>query len=209
MQIRISTRHGNVSDATQEKITAKVEKLTRIFERLTEISVTVDLEHRDAPSVDVRVSAEHKHDFVAAAQSEELMAALDLAMHKLEQQLRGPEVSVSEFRGKWVVLNYWATWCAPCRKEIPDLSELHAARSDVVVLGLAFEDTEIENFNEFLVEFNPSYPILLVDVYAPPEPFGAPKVLPTTIILDTEGVPVKTFLGPVKGEDITSFIDNH
>ena len=88
MQIRISTRHGNVSDATQEKITAKVEKLGRIFDRLSEISVTVDLERRDAPAVDLRVSAEHKHDFVAAAQAEELMAALDLAMHKLEQQLR-------------------------------------------------------------------------------------------------------------------------
>ncbi len=88
MQIRISTRHGSVSDATQEKITAKVEKLTRFFERLSEISVTVDLEHRDAPSVDIRVSAEHKHDFVATAKSEELMAALDSALHKLEQQLR-------------------------------------------------------------------------------------------------------------------------
>jgi len=88
VQIRISTRHGNVSDATQEKITAKVEKLTRIFERLTEITVTVDLERRDAPAIDLRVSAEHKHDFVAAAQSEELMAALDLAIHKVEQQLR-------------------------------------------------------------------------------------------------------------------------
>ncbi len=88
MQIRISTRHGNVSDATQEKIIAKVEKLTRIFDRLSEITVTVDLEHRDAPSVDLRVSAEHKHDFVAAAQAEELMAALDAALHKLEQQIR-------------------------------------------------------------------------------------------------------------------------
>lgn len=124
------------------------------------------------------------------------------------QQLRGQEVGVSDFRGKWVVLNYWATWCAPCRKEIPDLSELHTARSDIVVLGLAFEDTEIENFDAFLDEFDPSYPILLVDVYAPPEPFGAPKVLPTTIVLDTEGVPLKTFLGPVTGKDITSFIDN-
>jgi thiol-disulfide isomerase/thioredoxin len=123
------------------------------------------------------------------------------------QQLRGQELSVSEFRGKWVVLNYWATWCAPCRKEIPDLSELHAARSDIVVLGLAFEDTEIENFDAFLEEFDPSYPILLVDVYAPPEPFGAPKVLPTTIILDAQGVPVKTFLGPLTAEDITAFID--
>jgi putative sigma-54 modulation protein len=88
VQIRISTRHGNVSEATQEKITAKVEKLTRLFERLTEITVTVDLERRDAPSVDLRVSAEHKHDFVATAQSEELMAAVDMVLRKLEQQLR-------------------------------------------------------------------------------------------------------------------------
>jgi thiol-disulfide isomerase/thioredoxin len=123
------------------------------------------------------------------------------------QRLHGDKVSLSEFRQKWVVLNYWATWCAPCRKEIPDLSELHAARDDIVVLGLAFEDTEMENFDQFLEEFNPSYPILLVDVYAPPEPFGAPRVLPTTIILDPEGRPVKTYLGPVTREDLESFID--
>ena len=123
------------------------------------------------------------------------------------RQLHGDNVSLSEYRQKWVVLNYWATWCAPCRKEIPDLSALHEAREDVVVLGLAFEDTEIENFDEFLEEFNPSYPILLVDVYSPPEPFGAPKVLPTTIILNYDGIPVKTYLGPVTGEHIESFID--
>ena len=124
------------------------------------------------------------------------------------QQLHGETVSLSDFRQKWVVLNYWATWCAPCRKEIPDLSSLHEAREDIIVLGLAFEDTEMENFDEFLEEFHPSYPILLVDVYAPPEPFGAPKVLPTTIILNPEGVPVKTYLGPVTRENIETFIDS-
>jgi thiol-disulfide isomerase/thioredoxin len=123
------------------------------------------------------------------------------------QQLHGETVSLSQFKGQWVVLNYWATWCAPCRKEIPDLSELNVSRQDVVVLGLAFEDTEVENFDEFLEEFKPSYPILLVDVYAPPEPFGAPKVLPTTIILNRDGRPVKTYLGPVTMKDIESFID--
>ena len=123
------------------------------------------------------------------------------------QRLHGGEVSLSQFRGKWLVLNYWATWCAPCRKEIPDLSALNEAHDDIVVLGLAFEDTDIENFDEFLKEFHPSYPVLLVDVYAPPEPFGAPRVLPTTIILDPQGYPVKTFLGPVTREDIESFID--
>jgi len=124
------------------------------------------------------------------------------------QRLHGETLKLSEFRGKWVVLNYWATWCAPCRKEIPELSELHSARADIAVLGLAYEDTDVENFDTFLEEFNPSYPALLVDVYAPPEPFGAPKVLPTTIILNPEGFPVKTYLGPVTREDIESFIDS-
>jgi thiol-disulfide isomerase/thioredoxin len=144
-----------------------------------------------------------------------ILAAVDLpAAYENEepvdfslQQLHGGKVMLSEYRKKWVVLNYWATWCAPCRKEIPDLSSLNVTRDDIVVLGLAFEDTEIENFDEFLDEFNPSYQVLLVDVYAPPEPFGAPRVLPTTIILDPEGRPVKTYLGPVTRQDIESFID--
>jgi len=123
------------------------------------------------------------------------------------KRMHGKDLSLDEFRGKWLVLNYWATWCAPCRKEIPDLSALHSAHDDIVVLGLAFEDTDIETFDEFLEEFHPSYPLLLVDVFAPPEPFGAPRVLPTTIILDPQGVPVKTFLGPVTREDIEWFID--
>jgi thiol-disulfide isomerase/thioredoxin len=124
------------------------------------------------------------------------------------QQLHGEAVSVSDFRPNWVVLNYWATWCGPCRKEIPDLSELHEARDDIIVLGLAFEDTDMETFDEFLEEYKPSYPILLVDVYAPPEPFGAPRALPTTIILDPKGYAVKTFLGPVTRESIEAFIDS-
>jgi thiol-disulfide isomerase/thioredoxin len=124
------------------------------------------------------------------------------------EQLHGDEVSLSDYRGQWVVLNYWATWCAPCRKEIPELSALNNARTDITVLGLAYEDTDIESFDEFLKEFKPSYPLLLVDVSEPPEPFGAPKVLPTTIILNPDGVPTKTFLGPVTREQIQTFIDS-
>lgn len=123
------------------------------------------------------------------------------------QQLHGEAISLSDFRGKWVILNYWATWCAPCRKEIPELSALNESRADIVVLGLAFEDTDIESFDQFLKEFHLSYAVLLVDVYAPPEPFGAPRVLPTSIILNPAGAPVKTFMGPVTMEDILSFID--
>lgn len=96
MQINISVRHGHLSEATREKITSKVEKLSRLFERLTLIDVRVDLEHQDKPGVDLRVSAEHKHDFQATDQSENLMLAVDNALHKLEQQLRKYKEKVQE-----------------------------------------------------------------------------------------------------------------
>ena len=88
MQIKISARHGHLSDETQAKIQEKLEKLPRYYDRLTAIEVTVDLEHRDAPDVDLRVSADHKHDFVAVCRSMELMASIDDVVEKMEQQLR-------------------------------------------------------------------------------------------------------------------------
>lgn len=122
-------------------------------------------------------------------------------------QLHGELVALSDFRGQWLVLNYWATWCAPCRKEIPELSELHRKRPDITVLGIAYEDVDRDLFDRFLQEFDVSYPILVADVYQPPEPFGAPRVLPTTLILDPAGRSVKAFLGPVTGQDIEDFVD--
>jgi putative sigma-54 modulation protein len=87
VQINISARHGQLSPATQEKISEKVEKLRRYFDRMTSIQVTVDLEHRESPDVEVRVSAEHTDDFVATATGE-LIAALDGVLHKIETQIR-------------------------------------------------------------------------------------------------------------------------
>ncbi len=96
MQVRVSTRHGHLSEASQEKITAKAEKLLRIFDRLTEIAIVVDLKDEQNPKVDIQVSAEHKHDFVASEQSTEMMAAVDNAIHKVEQQLRKYKEKVVE-----------------------------------------------------------------------------------------------------------------
>jgi putative sigma-54 modulation protein len=96
VQVQISTRHGHLSEASQEKIAAKVEKLSRIFERLKSAEVTVDLEDSTRPRVDLKVSAEHKHDFVAHDQSDELMASVDAVVHRLEQQLRKYKDKVQE-----------------------------------------------------------------------------------------------------------------
>ena len=96
MQIQVSTRHGQLSEASQEKISAKAEKLTRIFDRLTSISVVVDLADETNPKVELKVAAEHKHDFVAHDQSTNLMGSVDTAIGRMEQQLRKYKEKVQE-----------------------------------------------------------------------------------------------------------------
>jgi putative sigma-54 modulation protein len=88
VQIRVSTRHGQLNDESQAKITEKAEKLLRFFDRLTDIEVVVDLSDHRKLVVDLKVSAEHKHDFAASADGPELMTVLDAAIQKMEQQLR-------------------------------------------------------------------------------------------------------------------------
>jgi len=88
VQINISTRHGNLSQESQEKINDKVARLPRLFERLTAANVTIDLEHTEASEVEIRISVEHARDFVATETSGSVMAALDGTIHKVEQQLR-------------------------------------------------------------------------------------------------------------------------
>lgn len=92
MQVNISARHGHLSPTNQQKITEKVEKLSRYFDRVSAINVTVDLEHRDqhheAVWVEVQVSAEHTDDFVATEIADELFAAVDGVVRKVEQQIK-------------------------------------------------------------------------------------------------------------------------
>lgn len=143
-------------------------------------------------------------DTVATAADGDLQEAVDFTLPRLS----GNDVSLSDYRGQWVVVNYWATWCAPCRKEIPDLSALHDNRSDVTVLGLAYEEVEEEVFAEFLKEHPASYPILIVDVFEPPAVLGSPRVLPTTYIVNPQGAISKTFYGPITSHDITDYISS-
>jgi putative sigma-54 modulation protein len=93
--MNISIRHGHVSDATQAVIREKLERVTRLYDRVSAIEMTIDLEHRDLPSVDLKVSAK-KHDFVAVGEAENLLAAVDVAADKMEQQLRKHKEKVQD-----------------------------------------------------------------------------------------------------------------
>lgn len=98
MQIKISARHGHLSQETHDFIEEKAQKLTHLFNRLTMIEVTVDLKDDLHKVVEFLVSAEHKHDFVAHETNPDVLAAVDLVMAKLEQQLRRYKEKIQDHR---------------------------------------------------------------------------------------------------------------
>src|SRR5690606_34408020 len=99
--------------------------------------------------------------------------------------------------GKWVVVNYWATWCRPCLEEMPELSALASLRSHVEVIGLAYEDIEPGAIREFLDRHPVTYPIAIIDTLDPPADFPTPRGLPMTWLIAPDGRVAQEFLGPV------------
>lgn len=111
--------------------------------------------------------------------------------------LDGAAYDLAAQRGKWVLVNYWATWCGPCLKEMPELSALAALRPHVAVIGLAYEDTDAATLRAFLAKHPVVYPVAQVDVYDPPRDFGAPRGLPTTWLIAPDGRVARKYTGPV------------
>ena len=123
------------------------------------------------------------------------------------QTFAGQAYDHAEHRGRWVVVNVWATWCTPCLKEIPDLNAFDKARDDVDVIGLAYEEIERADMEAFLKEHPIDYPIAVVDTFNPPADFDTPPGLPMTYLIAPDGKVAKQFLGPVTSEELAKLID--
>lgn len=121
--------------------------------------------------------------------------------------MSGKMHSLADYKGKWVIVNYWATWCPPCQEEIPDLVSFHDSHkdTDAVVLGINLEDVGQEQLESFVDSFMISYPILRSEPLAT-TPLGPVPGLPTTYIVAPDGSPVARQVGPVTSKQLEDYI---
>ena len=113
---------------------------------------------------------------------------------------KGQIQHLKQYAGKIVVLNFWATWCEPCREEMPELSQLHDAYKDknLVVLGVAVDD--VAAISEFNKETKVSYPLFAADMQGMDLAIGLgndKSALPYTVIIKADGSVAKTYFGRI------------
>lgn len=116
----------------------------------------------------------------------------------LEAPGSGALVHLSDYRGQTVVLNFWATWCVPCRTEMPDLQAAYAADPDVVVLAVNAQEAD-PAVTRFIDDFGLTFPVVLDRDGAVREHYGVIG-LPATFFIDAEGILRGRNFGPVYGD---------
>ncbi len=131
----------------------------------------------------------------------------DFTLPDMDGQLH----SLSDYRGKWVLVNYWATWCPPCLEELPELEIFHSnAEGRAVVLGVNMEAIEKPALRAFVEGQFLSFPILIATASPRREQLIGPvDAMPTSYLVTPEGEVVARQVGQVTAEAITGFIERY
>tara|TARA_Y100001970_G_scaffold62741_2_gene80198 strand:+ start:1813 stop:2277 length:465 start_codon:yes stop_codon:yes gene_type:complete len=119
----------------------------------------------------------------------------------------GDSGKLEDFLGKWLIVNYWADWCPPCIKEMPELESFYNDnKQKALVLTYNFDRLEGEELQDQITRFGVNVPSILTD---PGNLFGweAPPSLPATYIINPQGNLVHTLIGPQTQKSLESYID--
>ena len=122
--------------------------------------------------------------------------------------IQGKNHTVKNYSGKWLIVNYWATWCPPCQDEIPELVAFHDKHTakDAQVLGIDFEEVDDKSLRKFIEENFISYSIVKAKPAAS-SPFGPIYGLPTTFLISPKGEVVASKTGGVTRKDLEDSIE--
>ena len=117
----------------------------------------------------------------------------------------GSNTSMEKLQGQWIVVNYWADWCAPCIKEIPELVEFAHENSDILVYAYNFDELDSEDLAPVAKKFKVDIPSLISH---PREIWGieTPPAVPATFFIDPNGVLVKSFFRPQTKDSLNSIL---
>ena len=122
------------------------------------------------------------------------------------RDLDGVEYRASDSKGKWLIINFWATWCTPCLVEMPELQQFYQEnRESADLWGVTFEDSDLASIRKFVAELGVTYPILGYG-QDPKTGYGTVRGLPTTFVIDPEGKFHHRFEGPITAADIENVI---
>ena len=121
------------------------------------------------------------------------------------QDSTGKIHTLADYKGKWVLINFWATWCPPCLDEIPDLIALYESRDDVMVIGIAMEYADPKDVMEYVDAMSISYPTVLGNrsIAAQIEELS---MLPSTYLFNPLGQPAARQIGLITREEIEAFM---
>ncbi len=122
----------------------------------------------------------------------------------------GKSIALSKLKGKIVVVNFWATWCGPCRAEIPGFIEVYQKyrSKGLEIVGISLDQGGWNDVEPFVKKFNISYPVVLGNEHVA-EQYGNIDAIPTTFIIDKNGKIVNRHIGYLKKEDFEKEIKSY